>query len=192
MWKSPLVLVLAGLCVDTCATAQTPAVTKFLHTFAQLRAAFQSPRRIPVKGQFSDAEINQYMQYSLAATRRPGLDSITIKIFPQNYFSTFTVVDFDAVERWKPGTIPLLLKPVLHGRKSVWIDVRIKVQDAQATFSVEKARYNDIWLPAFFVEKMIHIVAARQPEKYDTSKPVPLPFGLRRIWTVEHVAGFEN
>ena len=35
--------------------------------------------------------------------------------------------------------------------------------------SVEKARYDDMALPAFFVERMIQIVAARQPEKYDTS-----------------------
>jgi hypothetical protein len=39
---------------------------------------------------------------------------------------------------------------------------------------------------------MIQIVAARQPEKYDTSKPLPLPFGLRRIWTEEQLTAGEN
>jgi len=28
--------------------------------------------------------------------------------------------------------------------------------------------------------------------KYDTSKPLPLPFDLRRVWTQEHVAMGEN
>lgn len=37
------------------------------------------------------------------------------------------------------------------------------------------------------MNKMIRIVAARQPEKYDTSKPMPIPFGLKQIWTSDHV-----
>jgi hypothetical protein len=58
---------------------------------------------------------------------------------------------------------------------------------------VEKAYYQDVRLPAFFVQKMIQIVAERQPEKYDTSKPLPLPFGLRRLWTTsQHQISGEN
>ena len=39
---------------------------------------------------------------------------------------------------------------------------------------------------------MIEVVAARQPEHYDTSKPVPLPFGLRKVWTGDKVVMGEN
>jgi hypothetical protein len=39
---------------------------------------------------------------------------------------------------------------------------------------------------------MIAIVAARQPEHYDTTKPVPLPFGLRQVWTADHVIMGKN
>ncbi len=42
------------------------------------------------------------------------------------------------------------------------------------------------------VEKMISVVASRQREKYDTSKPVPLPFGLQKIWTGEKAVAGEN
>ena len=132
------------------------------------------------------------MRHALRVTPRPGLDSLQVKIFPYNYVSTYTVVDFDAVERWKPGTVPALLRPVLNGKKAVWVDYRFKAENGLATFSVEKAYFQSIRLPAFFVEKMIQIVAARQPEKYDTTKPVPLPFGLRRITTRDHVAAGEN
>jgi hypothetical protein len=170
-------------------------VTKFLSTFDELRAAQAENAKgghKRVAFQFSDSEINEYMRYSLQATPRPGLRSVTVKIFPQNYISTFTVVDFDAVERWHPGTIPALLKPVLNGQKSIWVDYRINAQDSKMTFSVEKAYYQNVRLPAFFVEKMIQIVAARQPEHYDTSKPVPIPFGLRQVWTADHVMQGQN
>ena len=177
------------------APAPPPVVTKFLSTFDELRAAQAENAKgghKRVSFQFSDAEINEYMRYSLQATPRPGLRSVTVKIFPQNYISTFTVVDFDAVERWHPGTIPTLLKPVLNGQKSIWVDYRINAQDSKMTFSVEKAYYQNVRLPAFFVEKMIQIVAARQPEHYDTSKPVPIPFGLRQVWTADHVMQGQN
>ena len=34
----------------------------------------------------------------------------------------------------------------------------------------------DMPLPEFFIEKMIQLIAARQPEKYDTSKPCAAAF----------------
>lgn len=55
---------------------------------------------------YSSNEIDDYMRRSLKATPRTGLHSVTVKIFPYNYISTFTIVDFDAVEKWKAGTIP--------------------------------------------------------------------------------------
>jgi hypothetical protein len=141
----------------------------------------------PASFQLTDAEINEYLKYSLRNNPRPGLDSVNVKIFPLNYLSTFIVVDFDAVERWKPGTIPLLLKLMLTGKKSVWVDYRFQANGGLTTFSVEKAYFGDIRLPAVLVQKVIQIVAARQPEHYDTSKPVPIPFGLRKVWTQGNV-----
>ena len=187
-----IVLAAAQLCTGQTAASggARPAVAvKFLTLFEQLRTAEQQQnqgRRQAVAFQLSDSEINDYLRYSLLATPRPGLESVRVKVFALNYISTYTIVDFDAIERWHPGTIPLLLRPVLSGKKSIWVDYRFQVQNARLTFSVEKAYYQDIRLPAFFVQKMIGIVAARQPEKYDTSKPLPLPFSLRQLSTVEH------
>lgn len=170
-----------------------PVAKKFLGMFEEFRAAGRpgaKPRQVSFA--VSDTEITDYMRYALHVTPRPGLDSVNVKLFPQNYVSTFTVIDFDALERWKPGTIPLLLRPVLRGKQSIWVDYRFSANDAKLTFSVEKAYYDKIRLPAIFVEKMISIVAARQPEHYDTSKPVPIPFGLRHIWTESNIVKGNN
>ena len=180
------------------AYAQTPppVAVKFLQLFDQLRAAQTTHQ--PVALRLADSEINDYMRYSLHAVPRPGLESVTVKIFPANYISTFTVFDFDALfgpdsqARWRPGTIPTLLRPVLNGRKSIWIDYRFHTQGSMLTFSVEKARFQDLPIPALLMNKVIQIVAARQPEKYDTSKPVPIPFGLRQLWTSDHVIEGHN
>jgi hypothetical protein len=180
-----------------CATAQHPPVAaKMYDLFAKLQTAqqHQAAGRAPERVNFrlSDTEINDYMVYSLRETPRPGLASITVKAFPNNYVSTFAVVDFDAVEHWKPGTVPALLRPVLNGKKAVWVDYRFQAWDGKITFTVEKAYFQNIHLPAVLVKKMIQIVAARQPERYDTAKPLPLPFGLRRVWTGDHSVAGEN
>jgi len=173
-----------------------PAVAvRILALFDQLRAAEASKAHGTaqhVAFRLSDSEINEYMQYSLRTVPRPGIESVTVKVFPNNYVSTFVVVDFDAVERWHPGTIPAILRPALNGRKSVWVDYRIQSQNSKFTFSVEKAYYQNVRMPALFVDKLIGIVAARQPEKYDTSKPIPLPFGLRQLWTSSRVIQGQN
>lgn len=161
-----------------------------LQTAQRQKAAGQQPQRVAFE--FSEAELNQYVTYALKATPRPGVHSITVKLFPYNYVSTYTVVDFDAIEKWKPGTVPTLLRPVLSGTKAIWVDYRFKAAGGTATFSVEKAYFQNIRIPAFAVEKMIQVVAARQPEHYDTTRPVPLPFGLRQIVTGDKSVKGEN
>lgn len=178
------------------AVPQPAPVAKVLDIFSRLQTAQQQK----VHGQASqhvdfaltEAEINGYAAHALRVTPRPGVDSVTVKVFPYNYVSTYTVIDFDAVEKWKPGTIPALLRPVLSGKRAIWVDYRFQANNGQATFSVEKAYFQKIRLPAVVVQKMIQVVAARQPEHYDTSKPVPLPFGLRQVWTKERLVMGEN
>lgn len=191
-----LLAAISGCLVARAQPAPAPPVaTKFLGLFQDLRdsqAQNAAGRPRHVSFQLTSAEINDYVSWTLKTTPRPGIDSVNVKIFPNNYVSTFTLVDFDAVEKWKPGTIPGILRPVLSGRKSIWVDYRFQAANRRMTFSVEKAYYGSVRLPAFFVQEMINVVAARQPEKYDTGKPLPLPFGLRRVWTEEQVVEGEN
>jgi len=190
-------LVLALLFCSRLPAADTsipPVAQKFLAMFQDLREARAQRASRPryVSFALSDGEINEYMRYALRTVPRPGVDSAIIKIFPQNYVSTFTIVDFDAIERWKPGTIPVLLRPILRGKQSIWVDYRFAAANSKISFSVEKAYYDKLRLPAIFVEKVIQIVAARQPEHYDTSKPLLMPFGLRQAWTENHIVKGNN
>lgn len=176
---------LAGALAAAPDAAVPPVAQKFLKLFDDLRAAGAQPsaQRPHLSFSLSGAEINEYMRYSLRATPRPGIDSVSVKVFPHNYVSTFATVDFDAVEKWKPGTIPGVLRPILHGKQSIWVDYQFTAGNSTVAFSVEKAYFGNLRLPAFFVQKMIEIVASRQPEHYDASKPLPLPFSLQQVWT---------
>jgi hypothetical protein len=156
---------------------QPDSVTKMLDLFDRLRSDKKT------NFQLTEAEVNEYMVAALKRQPRPGVQSAQIKFFPKNYVTTFTLVDFDAIEKWKPGTIPALLRPALTGKKTVWIDVRFQVAGSRLTYTIEKAYFEKIWLPAPLVQKMIEVVAARQPEHYDTGKPMALPFNLQDLRT---------
>jgi len=168
-----------------------PVAQRFLGMFQELREAEAQPAAARRHASFalSDGEINDYMRYALRTTPRPGLDSVTVKIFPHNYVSTFTAVDFDVVERWRPGTIPPVLRPILHGKQSIWVDYRFAAANSKITFSVEKAYYDKLRLPSFFVEKMIQIVAARQPIITIPQNPCPC---RSAVWTENQIVKGNN
>lgn len=167
-------------------SAQSPAVTKVLTLFQDLNQAQidkSSGKAKKVNFALTEAEVNEYLRHAKTVNPRPGLDNLNVQFYPNNYIATLATVDFDAVERFKPGTIPSLLRPVLNGKRAIQVDLRLVAQGGAATFTIEKAAFDSIRIPAFVVEKMIATVAARQKEQYDTTKPVPLPFGLQTIRT---------
>lgn len=157
----------------------SPAVHKVLSALNALNQS--STTRQKVRFEFSEAEVNEYLRYARIANPRPGLHSLSVKLFPANYISSFVVLDFDAVERWRPGTVPSLLRPALTGRKRLWIDVRLTAAKGTGKFSIEKAYFEKIPLPTVLVEKLIEIVAAQQKEEIDTTESFPLPMGIQTI-----------
>jgi hypothetical protein len=170
--------------------ASAGPVEKMLDFFDRLRkaeAAREAHRPVPHEEQrFTDGEVNEYMTHALKTAPRPGVKSMHVEFADGNYLATSVVVDLDALEKWKPGTIPGALRWVLSGTKSVQVDVRFKQStDRLVSLSVEKAYYQNIRIPALVVQQMMKILAARQPEHYDLDH-LMLPMGLRRMWTTGH------
>ncbi len=159
----------------------TAAAAKVLRILHDLGAASVPHMRF----QLTQEEINEYITYALQVMPRPGIDSVYVRIFPNNYISTLTVIDFDAIERWRPGTIPSLFHNVLNGRKTLWLDYRFQIHEGMATFSIEKAYYQQRPLPQFFVRELVQLVGSRQPEHFDVDEPIQLPFGLRGMSTAK-------
>ena len=160
---------------------------RMLGFFESLRNAGReqaAQRAVPhVEGRFADGEVNEYLAYALKTAPRPGVESIHVECANGNYIATTVVADLDALERWKPGTIPGALRWALSGTKSLRVDLRFRqTTDKLVGLSVEKAYYQDLRIPALVVEEMMKILAARQPEHYDMNH-LTLPMGLRRMWT---------
>src|SRR5260370_1357753 len=117
-WMYRFMIGIVFLFTGAASPVQTPAVTKMLNLFQALQAS-QSHNSQRVSFSLTESELNEYLSYSLQTVPRPGIRSVAVKVFAYNYISTFTVIDFDAIERWKPGTVPALLRPVLNGNKAI-------------------------------------------------------------------------
>jgi hypothetical protein len=171
-------------------------VERMLGFFDSLRKAGTEQaahRAVPhVEARFADGEVNEYLAYALKTAPRPGVKSIHVECADGNYIATTVVADLDAVERWKPGTIPFALRWALSGIKTLRVDLRFRqTTDSLVGLSVEKAYYQDLRIPAWLVQEMMRILAARQPEHYDTNH-LMLPMGLRRMWTTGHTISAMN
>jgi hypothetical protein len=191
-------LILAlGFCFSLAhAAVAVGPVEKMLDFFDRLRKADAEQaahRPAPhVETRFTEGEVNDYMAHALKTTPRPGVKSIHVEFADGNYISTTVMADLDALERWKPGTIPGALRWVLSGNKTLRVDVRFRqTTDKLVGISVEKAYYQDLRIPALVVEEMMKILAARQPEHYDMNH-LTLPMGLKRMWTTGHTISAMN
>jgi hypothetical protein len=178
------VIALLGFLLFAAGDAQPP--NKILDLFDRLRT------RAKTEFVLNENEVNEYIVSALKRQPRPGVQGMRVRLFPNNYLATNTLLDFDEVEKARPGTIPAMLRPVLTGRKTVWVDVRFQVTGARLTYTVEKAYFESLWLPGPLVQKMIEVLAARQPEHYDMTKPLPLPFGLQDVRTSEKLLSGNN
>src|ERR1035441_5582707 len=105
-------------------------VERMLGFFDSLRKAGTDEaahRAVPhVEERFADAEVNEYLAYALKTAPRPGVKSIHVECADGNYIATTVVADLDALERWKPGTIPPALRWALSGTKTLRVDVRFR------------------------------------------------------------------
>jgi outer membrane protein OmpA-like peptidoglycan-associated protein len=163
-----------------------PATTRILDLLARLQV---QPRQA-VSFRLSDDEVNQYLVYALLKTPRPGIESVAVKFFPHDYISTLITIDFDDIERWKPGLVPGFLG--LTGKRSVWVDFRFSATNGTVGYKIEKAFYQEKALPHFVAEKIIQTLGARQPEGFGADQEAPLPLGLKRVHTGEHYIEAEN
>lgn len=189
--RHPLAL-LAAAAVLMAATV-TPAVKKIQKIEQDLDQAQSAKGKKPVVAfQLTEAELNDYLRWTLAEEARPVVTAIKLDLRDGDQVTGRATLDLDDIERTRPGTVPKLLQFVIHGMKTFTIDMHFKAQQGLLTFEVQKADLDGVAVPAALVTRIIQIAAERQPEHYDTRKPIPLPNGVRTVTTGNDVLRGSN
>jgi len=131
-----------------------------------------------------EGEINDYLAYSLRVLGRPGIETVSVRLLPHNEVRATAVIDFDAVGRWNPGTVPLRMQPALSGKRAVYLEAQFEAHAGILNFTLKAAQDREHKpIPQNVAESILRSLGAQQPEQYDTSGPIQLPFGLQRVWT---------
>jgi len=126
-----------------------------------------------------ESDINQYLAYSLCTAPRPGIEAAKVQLQEHNRVSASVVLNFDRIADWAPLISSLLQ---LSGERVLDVEIVFTVQDSAVTFRLVDEAQNDP-MGRRTLQTLLHVLALQQPERYDISKPVPLPFGLQRLWT---------
>jgi len=135
--------------------------------------------------EFTDDEINEYLAYSLRIKPRSGIKGLAVRFFPDNEVSALATIDFAGVQKWNDWLIPEALRPALLGtQRPVQVDIKFQATDGFGTFKLKNVSGpGDAVIPKAAMEWIIEAIALHQPEWYDTTRDISLPFHLQRIWT---------
>ncbi|HEY2933703.1 MAG TPA: hypothetical protein VGK99_18355 [Acidobacteriota bacterium] len=128
-----------------------------------------------------EGDINAYVQQAVKAKSRFGVNSVYIKFIGPNYLGATTRIDFNKVKVEDQSLAVRMVRSVLSGEKQIYVEGFVNTNNGKGLFRLEKAYFGNLRLPVYFIEKVINYLGSRQNPPIDTSKPVPLPYGLKKI-----------
>jgi hypothetical protein len=146
---------------------------------ADLHNRGQNPPEKVVR--LSETELNAYMQHAVTRKTRYGIQSVYIKLMGGNRLGTTTTIDFDKVKVEDENLAVRMVRSLLSGEKQIYVEGVVTSDKGMGQFSLEKAYFGNVRLPVYFIEKVINFLGHRQIPPVDTSKPVPLPYGLKKL-----------
>jgi hypothetical protein len=160
---------------------ETAGVRHVLTVLQSLQSPDRAGQRVTFE--FSEAEMNEHRAYSLLVTPRPGIRKLSIRLHPDNAFSVRTVMDFVTIQKWHSWILPGALKAIASSQPEVEMEVKFQAQNGYGTFKLKSVGGLGGALLADAAVWVIQAIGVHQREYYDTVQPIPLPFGLSRIWT---------
>ena len=146
---------------------------------ANERSAGKTPLEKTVR--LSEGDLNAYLQQAVQRKPRFGLTSVYIKLISPGYVGTTATIDFDQVQVDDSSLAVRMVRSVLSGRQQIYLEGSVSGKDGLGQFKLEKAYFGSIRLPVYFIEKVISFLGQRQNPPVDPEKPIPLPFGIRKV-----------
>jgi hypothetical protein len=139
--------------------------------------------------EFPESHINLYLSTSLKLKPRPGLTSLSVELLPDNRIIATAEVDMRRLVAEDPEVIPSNLRSQLMRASSLKAEFSFRIESGLLTFTVKPVASNGLDVPYPVLQRIIRSLAAIQPERLDTSKPITLPWGMRELYTQAKLLG---
>lgn len=129
----------------------------------------------------TEGDVNAYMQQAIKNKTRYGVKSVYIKLIGTNYLAATTTIDFDKAKVEDQSFAVRMVRALLSGERQIYLEGTVNTKDGKGQFTLQKAYFGSIRLPVYFIDKIINYLGRRQNPPVDTSKPAPLPYGLKSV-----------
>ena len=140
-----------------------------------------------------ETAINDYLAFSLHVKPRPGIEGARVSLLPKNRVALEVDIDFASIVQWNSWTPPDFLRSLLSGRQTVRLNAEFAVNNGRAIINWKDAQGpGGSAILHNVAVGLLQAIGSHQPESYDTTQPIPLPFGLKRIWTEKQLIGGET
>jgi hypothetical protein len=127
----------------------------------------------------AEDELNAYLTEKLREQERKDVEKITIRLQHKS-FTTHIQVNMDEVQV-KDTMTANLFKALFRGRQKIEVDGELKTNDGQGTYEVQRARVNDVGVPAIVVNTILSSVGRQQDPPFDPTEPFDIPYGIKTI-----------
>jgi hypothetical protein len=171
-------VLLAAACALVAEQRLSAPVEDMISTLSKYaRAGLPSGQRVSFD--FPEVLINSYLAFSLKANPRPGIESASVRFLPGNQIGVEAMLNMDVVA----AHLPKPNRSGLAGVQPAKVDLKFRTVDGKVTLTCERFILSDKALPEQLATGIVRVLGSIQPEKYNITQPIPLPYGLKRLTT---------
>ncbi|HUK15606.1 MAG TPA: hypothetical protein VLW65_04300 [Bryobacteraceae bacterium] len=183
LWSQALPATAAALPGAVASSGGAAQILDLLGSLAQFDQRGRDPGH-KVGFEIPESAVNEYLAYALRSSPRPGIAGMKVTLLPNNEVLAAVEIDFDMVRGWGEEIVPKRLRETLGGRRTIQVNGRVEAGGGVFSFALRDAHGPDgRELSKSVAAGILKAIGLRQPEAYDTARPMPLPFGLKRVWT---------
>lgn len=137
--------------------------------------------KVPAKTYvMTQPELNAYVKAKLQEQDRKGVEDFSIQL-KQGTFVTLMIVNMDEVELKGDSMTLNLFKALLSGNQTLEVEGRLVTENGMGNYTVERARLNNMPVPASLVNMILSSVGKRQDPPFDPTEPFEMPYSIKNV-----------
>jgi hypothetical protein len=156
---------------------------------ARVDTIFKSLRENPPEGitppknqqiRITEDELNAYLDAEYRGKSHIGMKTAKVNLFDESRVSADSVINVDEIKT--EGSMALKLVTLFFsGEQTVHAEAKMIFNGNTVFYQIERAQLNGVTLPNAVVEKLIEILARKQNQKVDVTKPIPLTPAIKHV-----------
>ena len=144
-------------------------------------AELQKPKtsKKPESWRLKEEDVNQFVDAALASKKRIGLRKLRFEFDQSGALGATAVINMNDIKL--EGFAIRAFKTMLSGTHTLKTKGRLLVKNAKGVFEIDKASFDDVWVPAWFASSVIAFAGRKQPPHIDITEEFSLPYGISDV-----------